>query len=117
MFETYRMLGREHEADLAREAATRARAAEAQDASPGGGKPARGLGAHGRARPLRLAATRRRKPAARAKADVMTRAARIPLTPTPARTAGFHRLNLQGPRRVNNPGSCAVRAALATAPG
>jgi hypothetical protein len=42
MFETYRMLGREHEADLAREAATRARAAEAQDASPGGGKPARG---------------------------------------------------------------------------
>jgi hypothetical protein len=33
MFETYRMLGREHEADLAREAAKQTRAAEARDAS------------------------------------------------------------------------------------
>lgn len=34
MFETYRMLGREHEADLAREAEKFARAAEARRASP-----------------------------------------------------------------------------------
>jgi hypothetical protein len=42
MFETYRMLGREHEADLAREAANRARASEARDPSRSGGRPARG---------------------------------------------------------------------------
>ncbi len=36
MFETYRMLGREHEADLAREAKKRARAAEARRPSPSG---------------------------------------------------------------------------------
>ena len=38
MYETHRMLGREHEADLEREAATRALAAEARDPSrPGSG--------------------------------------------------------------------------------
>ena len=37
MFETYRMLGREHEADLAREAEKFARAAEARRPSPSGG--------------------------------------------------------------------------------
>jgi hypothetical protein len=38
MYETHRMIGREHEADLEREAAARALAAEARDpARPGSG--------------------------------------------------------------------------------
>ena len=42
MYETHRMLGREHEADLEREAATRALAAEARDPSrPGSGSSRR----------------------------------------------------------------------------